>query len=352
MKVARFCPNRFFALCALFLITGCASGARVMPDTSHLQWPLPPAEARLKYVRWWSGEADFGKSFAEQVLGESRVPKLQLPRSVTTDKRGNIYVADLGAGLLVFDLVAGKFDTIETTGAIPVEKPVDVKVDDSGDLWVADTGRKRVIRYTKEGKFLTAIAKENVLSAPIRLALDKERGRLYVLDRLSHSILVYDLLGTFLFTIGHPNKSGSEQGYFFNPQGMALDREGNIYVADTFNFRVQSFTQDGKFRLEIGQLGDGPGQFGRPVDVAVDSDGNLYVADLLFNNVQVFDKKGTYMFTVGELGNNPGQFNLPAGLHIDENDRLYVADQYNGIIQVFQYLSETWKKKQEGLQKK
>jgi len=333
-------------LLPVFLLVGCAIQERKMPDTSQLQWPLPPDEARVKYVRWWTGAGDFKKGFIEQIAGEEATG-LSFPRSVTTDKLGNIYVVDFQLGIAVFDLQAEKFRIVETSGAIMLKRPSDIRVDDNGNLWVSDIPQSRVIVYNKDGKYLRAIGGESELKIPIRLTMDKERGRLYVLDRDNHTVRVYDLSGNFLFGIGSPKKVGSDEGYFFGPQGIALDRDGNIYVADTFNFRVQSFTPDGKFRFKFGKAGDAHGSFGRPVGVAVDSEGNIYVADILFNNVQVFDKGGKYIFTIGELGWNAGQFSFPSGIYIDENDRIYVCDQMNHAIQVFQYLSERYKKEQQ-----
>lgn len=301
----------------------------------------------MKYVRWWSGEDDFKKGFLEILAGEARGMRLLSPRSVTTDNLGNIYVTDLAAvGLAVFDLKAEKFRIIETGGDITLRRPADVLINED-KIWIADTGRQRVFIYDKNGRLLQAIGVEKELNFPIRLAMDKERGRLYVLNNAYHNIRVYDLSGKFLFVlVGKDMKAGLEPGRLFRPQGISLDRDGNIYVADTFNFRVQSFTPEGQLRFTFGKAGDGPGDFGRPVAVAVDSEGNIYVADSLFSNVQVFDKDGKYIFTIGEEGSDAGKFILPTGIHIDENDRIYVADSGNNCIQVFQYLGEKYKKEQ------
>lgn len=334
-----------YTLLAMFLITGCATSEKPF-DISKLQWPLPPSEARVKYVRYWSGENDFKMAFLEILAGEKGGVRIVRPCSVTTDKQGNIYVGDLGVGLAVFDLKAEKFRIIETSGEVKFKIAADVLINED-KIWVADTGTQKVLIYDKNGKFLQAIGGEKELNFPASLAIDKERRRVYVLNAAYHNIRVYDLSGKFLFVlVGKDMKAGREPGRLFRPHNISLDRDGNIYVADTFNFRVQSFTPDGKLRFTFGVAGDGPGDFARPVAVAVDSEGNIYVVDTLFSNVQVFDKDGKYIFTIGEEGSDPGTFILPRDIYIDENDRIYVVDSGNEVIQVFQYLSEKYKKSQ------
>ncbi|MEE8483620.1 MAG: hypothetical protein V3S46_03400, partial [Nitrospinota bacterium] len=65
-------------------------------------------------------------------------------------------------------------------------------------------------------------------------------------------------------------KSGGEPGEFNEPMGIAVDTDGNVFVADARNSRVQKFTDDGKFILQWGTRGDKDGEFGKPVGVAVD----------------------------------------------------------------------------------
>jgi len=72
--------------------------------------------------------------------------------------------------------------------------------------------------------------------------------------------------------------------------------------------------------------------------VAVDSDGNIYVADAGFDNIQVFSSQGRLLLYFGRSGQAPGEFWTPSGLYIDSKDRLYVADAYNRRVQIFQYV--------------
>ena len=98
----------------------------------------------------------------------------------------------------------------------------------------------------------------------------------------------------FLRTIG--KRSGKHDlttpGDFSHPTNVAVDGDGNLYVSDTFNNRVEIFDADGKFIRAFGKAGDGPGYFARPKGIAIDSDGHVWVADAVQDRVQVFTPEG------------------------------------------------------------
>ena len=82
---------------------------------------------------------------------------------------------------------------------------------------------------------------------------------------------------------------------FRNPRGIALDRAGNVYVADTGNHRVQVFSDDGAFLRKWGSMGSGDAQFSSPDGIALDIVGNVYVADTGNDRVQVFSPTGEFL---------------------------------------------------------
>jgi DNA-binding beta-propeller fold protein YncE len=106
------------------------------------------------------------------------------------------------------------------------------------------------------------------------------------------------------------------------------------------NYKVQIFDGNGRFISRFGTQGDGSGDFGRPKGIAVDQDGNIYLADALFDTVQIFDREGNYMLNFGSVGNARGAFWMPSGLFIDSGGQIYVADSYNRRIQIFEHLGE------------
>ncbi|HIE64760.1 MAG: NHL repeat-containing protein [Nitrospira sp.] len=121
---------------------------------------------------------------------------------------------------------------------------------------------------------------------------------------------------------------------FREPMGLAFDPEGNLYVADTRNARIQKLSPDGRFLLEWGRPGEGSGEFSKPVDVAVDGKGRVYVSDFDLDRIQVFTHDGVFLNQWGESGEAPGQFTVAAGLGLDrKRGRIYLAEFYNKRVE-------------------
>ena len=334
--------NMFVSTAAVLMgIAGCAS---VKKDID-IVWPLPPEEPKIKFVEILRSDKDVeGQGgIGNVILGEGGEKALTRPYGVTADAEGRIYATDIGR-VFVFDKKNKTLSFIgdeASTGKLRV--PLGIAVSRDGKVYVSDSMAKRVFVYDLKGNFLTAFGKEGELSNPTGIAIDGKRGRLYVVDTKKHNVLVYALAdGNLLKTIG---ERGAEPGKLNVPTNIALDKEGDLYVVDTGNFRVQVFDPDGKHIKNIGQAGDKPGSFSRPKGIALDSEDNIYVVDAAIENFQIFNKEGQLLLFVGEGGTAPGRFSSPSGIFIDDEDRIIVADGLNGRLQVFQYLGEKWKKK-------
>jgi DNA-binding beta-propeller fold protein YncE len=178
---------------------------------------------------------------------------------------------------------------------------------------------------------------------PVGLAIDKENRFLYIVDTQQDQVLVYDADSLKLLRkIGTAGKKHvlTDPGNFAAPQGVAVDKDGNVYVTDTLNDRVEIFDADGNFLSTFGKNGDGPGYFARPKGIAVDGDGHIWVADAMQNQLQVFNREGQLLTYIGGPGHYPGQFESLVGIAIDKNNRVFTSEQYPGRVQQFSYITD------------
>jgi tripartite motif-containing protein 71 len=138
-------------------------------------------------------------------------------------------------------------------------------------------------------------------------------------------------------TIAEWGKFGRGPGEFNDPSALAVDRQGNVYVADQFNARVQKLDSAGKPLAQWKRFGTGPkavflpGGFG----LAVDQHGNLWVADSTDDTVRMLSPTGELLALWGMPGKQAGQFNSPMSVTVDIQGKVYVADAGNNRIQVF-----------------
>ena len=194
-----------------------------------------------------------------------------------------------------------------------------------------------------EGKELTLEAESSLdqlgLNFPRNLEVAPD-GSLYVLDTGNHRVLHLSPEGSLLNTwgeFGSQESGGALPGTFNEPWGIAVSPEGEIYVADTWNHRIQKFTAEGEFLISWGQFGqrETPNSFWGPRDVAVDKNGHVYVADTGNKRIVVFNTEGQFIVEFGDVGFADGQFDEPSGLALDGDGNLYVADTWNQRVQVF-----------------
>jgi len=310
-------------------------------EESPLFWPPPPAPMRISFVKSVYASADIGiksgffKKFKGIIFGETK-DILNKPMAVAVDKQKTIYICDAGGPALhVFIQREKRYKKITTINKEELLSPVGVAVSDNGLVFIADSKLQKVFCLDENGRFKFTIGQDKRLLRPAGLAISKER--LYVVDTLTHSVSIFDLMGNFILEFGG---RGKEDGKFNYPTSITVDKEGKIYIVDTLNFRIQVFDENNKFLYSIGQLGDSSGSFLRPKGVAVDSFGHIYITDGVFDNIQIFNQKREFLLSLGESGHMDGEFWIPCGITIDEENYIYAADSYNQRIQIFHYVGK------------
>ncbi len=166
---------------------------------------------------------------------------------------------------------------------------------------------------------------------PYDVAVDKE-GNVFVADTFNHRIQKFSPDGAFVTAWG---SLGSGDGQFKYPGGIATDAAGNIFVVDTGNNRIQKLGSNGAFVTAWGSLGSGDGQFNSPWGIATDAAGNILVADAGNHRIQKFGPDGAFVTAWGSYGSGDGQFHFPNRIATDSAGNVFVADTYNDRIQKF-----------------
>ncbi len=149
------------------------------------------------------------------------------------------------------------------------------------------------------------------------------------------SIATYDV--NFLYEFGFKfGFSGEGDGAFDYPRGIAIDSNGNIYVADEDRNNVQKFNSEGRFIFAIEYYGEGESYFDEPLGVVVDSEDNVYVLDEDRRNVQKFNEEGDFLFSIEhDEEEDEDYFEGPDGIAIDRYDNIYVVDDETDTLKKF-----------------
>ncbi|MGY4893516.1 MAG: NHL repeat-containing protein [Candidatus Saccharimonadota bacterium] len=314
-----------------------------------------------------------GSGTAGATNGASTSAQLNAPVGVAADYEGNVYVADTSNhrirkvapdGSVTTFAGSGTAGSANGTGAAAqFNNPTDVAIGPMGNIYVADSSNHRIRKITPAGVVTTfagsgtagttngsaTVARFNL---PRSLAADAS-GNIYVADTTNHRIRKVTPAGevsTFAGsgTVGTTNGSATA-ARFSSPDGIALDKDGNAYVADRGNNRIRKVTTDGTVSTLAGTTAgsaNGTGtaaQFTAPRGVAVDAEGNVFVADTGNNRIRKITPAGvvTYVSGSGTAGfangaSTAAQFSGPAGIAISPLGKVYVGDTINNRIRVVQ----------------
>ena len=247
--------------------------------------------------------------------------------------------------ILIIDKDNGKL--ITSWGDNLFIMPHGLKVDKENNIWVTDVGLNQVFKFSHDGKLLMKFGQARVagndslhFNKPTDIAITKD-GSFYVSDGYGNSrIIKFSATGKYLFEWG---KKGDKEGEFDIPHGISLDSNGNVYIADRENKRIQVFDSTGKF---IKQLSDKT--FGAICAVAFDkTQSKLFaVDDFTFlklkhrgSDVFIFDKAGRVQTRFGRSGFYKGKTSWYHDLTVDKDENIYVGDILGNTIQKFRKVS-------------
>jgi sugar lactone lactonase YvrE len=326
-------------------------------DLSKLVWPNPPAPTRVKYLNYFCCDkytpetAKKKSSWMDRMAGaESQSQKMDdkplfalwTPYGLAVDSKGNLYIADGKVGaIFVFNTETKDLQMIKNGVQARFGDIIGLTMDDSDRLFVSDSKLHHILIFGKDRKIEGSIS-EGVVD-PGGMAIDNENRFLYVADPALDQVLVYDADKLNLIRkIGTAGKKHTltEPGQFSVPTNVAVDADGNLYVTDMYNNRVEVFDADGNFIRQWGKAGDRPGTFTRPKGIAIDADGHVWVADAVQDILQCYTADGHFLMWMGGHGLFPGQFRALAGLYIDRNNRIFASEQYPGRVQMFRYFTD------------
>jgi len=341
-------PKNAFVSLAAIALASCAVAPQEQQDQveAEIVFPPPPEPARFIFERTINGSADIKTVDSEtrwrrMLTGETATSQgLAKPFDVEVCQ-GRIYVSDsVARSVLLFDVPGGEFSEIGVREPGLLQKPLGMATDDECNLYVADGSLRTVVVFDQDGSFITKIGGIEMFDRLSYVEVDPAGERIYAVDTGGvrsdrHHVRVFDAQsGEHLYDIG---SRGTQPGELNLARDIAMGLDGNLYIVDGGNFRVQVFDLDGNFIRQIGAVGVRTGQFSRPKGVDTDADGNVYVSDAAFGNFQIFNAEGELLLFIGDRSETmgPAKFLLPAGLEVDEDGRVYMVDQFFRKVDVF-----------------
>jgi uncharacterized protein (TIGR03437 family) len=337
---------------------------------------------RIRVVKSGSSIATFAGNGGYSYSGDggpATSAQLNAPHGVAADSAGNFYIADSGNNVVRKVSAGGAITTLAGTGtagfggdggvatSAQLSGPQGVAVDGAGNVYIADTGNSRVREVS--GSTITTVAGSGTpgyagdggaaasakLYSPVGLALDA-KGNLYIADT-NNSAIRKVTSGTISTVAGNGLQGYSGDGsaalnaQLNDPQGVAVDTAGNLYITDTLNYRVRMVSPNGKIATIAGNgvggySGDGgpagQAQLSYPTGIAVDTAGDVFFADAGASVRKVFASgtistiagNGSIGYTGDGGAATSASLNGPTGIAVDSRGDLYVADSGNNAVRL------------------
>ena len=280
------------------------------------------------------------------------------PFALTIDQDGGIVVVDRGQDRISrFELTyTPKMPRHQTLAMSWSSQPVSdvyqalstLAIAPDGTIWVPVNGKGVIQIYRTDGtlldtwgsqgkgpgqfNFLAPYAHPFLVSHPrsAGIAWDAE-GNIYVVDNLNKRVQKFDKNRTFLFAFDETNPRTGDPS---SPIDIAVGADGTIFVIDGQGPSVQAFDSNGQYLGEVTSPDPGENQVLSPSSITVDTQGNLWIPDCGLNRVLELDRERKVIATFGEFGTGPGQFSCPMAVAVDSMDHIFVADFNNHRVQL------------------
>ncbi len=316
---------------------------------------------------------------------------LNFPRAIALDNNHSIFIADtlnnrvrkVDAQTEVITTIAGDgLGGFNGDGGVSTKAKINfalqVAIDSSNNLFIADTGNNRIRRINTQTGTITTVAgngergfngdglaKDASLNFPSAIVIDK-LGNLFIADRNNHRVrqvnaqtgIITSIAGDGLIGFGGDDVLATKTSLSL-PSGLALDKKGNLFIADTGNDRIRRVDAQTGIIITIagnglnGFTGDGgvakEARLDSPSDITLDADGNLFVSDGNHNRIRRVDIQTGIITTIAGYGPTEpfigaysgdnglaisAKLNIPSGLTIDANDNLLFVDSANHAIRL------------------
>ncbi len=224
----------------------------------------------------------------------------------------------------------------ERLSPIHIGSPAAVAVDNSENIYVASSDHNRLYIYDKNGKQLKSLSG---LANPISITVSDEK-KIFIGNDGRKNVEVYSDNLTMLY------KLGQGDGEFTQPNAIAVDGNGNVYVADSKDNKIKIYNADGSYDFSFGIAGNSDGQFNFPSSIAISkATQELIIPDRplvqsrtgLYHGarIQVFDMNGNFRRKFASYGQGDGMLIRPHAVNVDPGGRIYVTDVVEGIVQIF-----------------
>ncbi|MDT8441541.1 MAG: SMP-30/gluconolactonase/LRE family protein [Desulfuromonadales bacterium] len=314
-------------------------------DDVRLFWPPPPNAPRMEFVGVIESVGNLKVKW-QQIISDQAIrrdaKRLNYPSAVAPLADGRLLIAEaFGKTVQRADFANGKIEDL-LAGGQTLQEPIDIATDSQGTIYLVDREARKVYRYDAEMQPLAPLTAPIAFSKPEKIALNEARQLVYVSDSILNRILAFSLQGEFLFIFGNGE---NELARLSRPHGMAVDADGNLYVADTGNARIQVYDHAGNVlrTFPFGKGANGSALLA-PWDLTFDQNSNLHIIDRDLAAVITCRSDGRILYVTGasERTNHLLGFNRPVDLQIDAANRMYIADDLNRRVTVWQLFSDNY----------